>query len=158
MKPAALSQALSKLFPPGAIAADLRAPGEPELLLPAEAKALRGMVPKRAREYAAGRLCARRALAELGVVDFAAVTADDRQPIWPDSMVGSITHTAGFCAAVIAPRRCAAAMGIDSEWIGDVKPELWSRICVPREMEWVHSLPAPQQAARVRVPGCRPSR
>ena len=29
-------------------------------------------------------------------------SAPDRQPLWPDDLVGSITHTAGFCAAVVA--------------------------------------------------------
>jgi 4'-phosphopantetheinyl transferase EntD len=149
MNPAILSATLSKLFPPGAVAAELRDPGDAKLLLPAEAKCLGRAVPKRIQEFAAGRLCARRALAEFGIVDFPIEAADDRQPVWPDSMVGSITHTTGFCAAVVAKRRCTAGIGLDSEAIGDVNVEIWSRICVPFEIEWIHSLPASQQAAAV---------
>lgn len=149
MNPATLSARLGSLFPPGAIVADLREPGDPALLLPAEARYLGRAVPKRVREFAAGRLCARRALAEFGIVDFPVERADDRQPIWPDSMVGSITHTAGFCAAVVAARRRTHALGLDSEVVGDVNVEIWPSICVPIETAWVRSLPASEQAAAV---------
>jgi 4'-phosphopantetheinyl transferase EntD len=144
-----LSADLSRLFAPGAIVADLRVPGDPRLLLPEEAAGLGRAVPKRVREFAAGRLCARRALAEFGIVDFPIRVAADRQPIWPASMVGSITHTAGFCAAAAAERRLTDALGLDCEVVGDVKADLWPRICAPAELEWVASLPAAERAAAV---------
>src|SRR3984893_2793536 len=131
MNPAALSIPLGTLFPPGAVAADLRGPGNPELLLAGEATYLGRAVPQRVQEFAAGRLCARRALAEFGIVDFPIEMAGDRQPIWPDSIVGSITHTRGYGAAVVAERRSAAALGLDSEVVGDVNAEVRPRICVP---------------------------
>jgi 4'-phosphopantetheinyl transferase EntD len=149
MNPARLSMSVRSLFPPGVIAADLREPGDPALLLPAEVPYLGRAVAKRAREFAAGRLCARRALAEFGIVDFPLAVADDRQPLWPPSMVGSITHTAGFCAAVVAERRCAAGLGVDSEVVGDVNPPIWPSICLPAEIAWIRSLPAAEQAAAV---------
>jgi 4'-phosphopantetheinyl transferase EntD len=149
MNPATLSNRLGSLFPPGAVAADLRAPGDPELLLPAEAVHMGRAVRKRVQEFAAGRLCARRALAEFGIVDFAIKAADDRQPIWPGSIVGSITHTRGYGAAVVAERRSAAALGLDSEVVGDVNAPIWSSICVPMETAWIESLPAAEQAAAV---------
>ncbi|MDP9088299.1 MAG: 4'-phosphopantetheinyl transferase superfamily protein [Pseudomonadota bacterium] len=149
MNPAILSPTLSTLFPPGAVAAELRDPGDPGLLLPAEGNGLGRAVPQRLQEFAAGRLCARRALAEFGIVDFAIEAAEDRRPIWPDGMVGSITHTAGFCAAVVAERRSSAGLGIDTEVIGEVNGQIWSRICVSREIDWLHSLPASQQTGAV---------
>jgi 4'-phosphopantetheinyl transferase EntD len=149
MNPANLSKNLAALFPRGAVVAELREPGDPELLLPAEAANLRRAVPKRAQEFAAGRACARRALAEFGIADFPVKVADDRQPIWPDLMVGSITHTAGFCAAVVAERQRIAGLGLDSEVVGNVNVEIWPRICLPSEMAWVQSLPPSEQAAAV---------
>jgi enterobactin synthetase component D / holo-[acyl-carrier protein] synthase len=149
MNPATLSTRLGSLFPPGAVAAELREPGDPELLLPAEAVHMGRAVAKRVQEFAAGRLCARRALAEFGIVDFAIQVADDRQPIWPDSIVGSITHTQGYGAAVVAERRSAAALGLDSEVVGDVNAGIWPSICVPLETAWIESLPASEQAAAV---------
>jgi 4'-phosphopantetheinyl transferase EntD len=149
MNPASLSTHLGSLFPPGAVAADLREPGDPELLLPAEAIYVGRAVRKRVQEFAAGRLCARRALAEFGIVEFPIKVADDRQPIWPDSIVGSITHTRGYGAAVVAERQSAAALGLDSEVVGDVTGKIWPSICLPVETAWVRSLPASEQAAAV---------
>jgi 4'-phosphopantetheinyl transferase EntD len=149
MNPANLSSRLRGLFPPGAVAAELREPGDPDLLLPAEAAKLGRAIPQRVRQFAAGRLCARRALAEFGIIDFPIEVAGDRQPLWPASVAGSITHTAGFCAAVVAERRCVAALGIDSEVVGDVDLKIWPRICVPLEAAWVGSLPTSEQAAAV---------
>jgi 4'-phosphopantetheinyl transferase EntD len=149
MNTASLSIRLGSLFPAGAAAAELREPGDPLLLLPGEAAHLGRAVEKRVREFAAGRLCARRALAEFGIVDFPIKVADDRQPVWPASMVGSITHTAGFCGAVAAERRSLGALGLDSEVVGAVNLEIWPMICVPVETAWLDSLPESQRAAAI---------
>jgi enterobactin synthetase component D len=45
--------------------------------------------------------------------------AEDRAPIWPDDVVGSITHTGGFAAAAVAWAADIAGLGIDSEQIID---------------------------------------
>jgi len=129
------------------VVAELRGHGDPSLLLPAESAYLGRSVPKRAREFAAGRLCARLALAELGILDFPIEVAADRQPLWPRSVVGSITHTDGFCAAVVAERQHIAAIGMDSEAAASVKPELWASICVADEIRWLSSLPEAQRPA-----------
>jgi 4'-phosphopantetheinyl transferase EntD len=149
MNTARLSLRVCSLFPPGVVAAELREKGDPSQLLPEEAVFLGRAVAKRVQEFAAGRMCARRALAELGIADFPIRVADDRQPIWPDGTVGSITHTAGFCAAVVADRRRMGALGLDSEVVGDVNAEIWPSICVPIETAWVRSLPFSEQPAAV---------
>ena len=64
-------------------------------------------------------------------------------------MVGSITHTAGFCAAAVAEQSRISALGLDTEVVGHVNPEIWQRICAPSEMAWIESLPAVTQAAAV---------
>jgi 4'-phosphopantetheinyl transferase EntD len=147
MNPATLSTQLGTLFPPGAVAADLCGPGNPDLLLAAEAVYVGRAVPKRVQEFAAGRLCARRALAEFGIVDFPIRVADDRRPIWPDFFVGSITHTEAYGAAVVADGRRMRALGLDSEIVGQVKAPLWATICTQSEIAWLRSLPLSEQAA-----------
>ncbi len=126
-------------------AAELRTPGDASLLLPAEAACLGRAVQKRVQEFAAGRLCARRALAQFGIEGFALRVRGDRRPDWPAGMVGSITHTQGLCAAVAAEARHFAGLGIDSEIVGDVRADIWPRICVPREIDWLRSLGAAEQ-------------
>jgi 4'-phosphopantetheinyl transferase EntD len=144
--PATLSAGFASLFPAGVVAAELRTPGDPSLLWPEEALAVEKAVPKRVQEFAAGRLCARRALAEFGVRDFALRAAPDRRPVWPELLVGSITHTAGLCAAVVAERGHLVALGLDTETAGAVKTELWPSICVAEEVTWLESLGAAARA------------
>jgi 4'-phosphopantetheinyl transferase EntD len=145
--PATLSGAIAALFPPGIAAAELRAPGDSSLLYPEEALSVVNAVLKRRAEFTAGRLCARRALAEFGITGFALRRAPDRMPVWPDSMVGSITHTQGFCAVVVAERRRFSSLGLDVEAAGGVKRELWRHICVPAEWRWLESLPPLAQSS-----------
>jgi 4'-phosphopantetheinyl transferase EntD len=145
--PAILTARLRALFPPGALAAEMRERGDPATLRPEEAQHLGAAVQKRAQEFAAGRMCARRLLAEFGIDDFPIEVADDRRPLWPDPVVGSITHTAGFCAAVVAPKDVLIGVGIDSEIAGSVKHELWRGICTESETAWLQSLPESEQTA-----------
>jgi 4'-phosphopantetheinyl transferase EntD len=146
--PALLSPIIASLFPEGVFAAELRAAGEVSLLDPAEAAAVLNAVPKRVQEFAAGRLCAHRVLAELGVIEVPVLSASDRRPLWPVGMVGSITHTAGFCAAVAAERSRFVSLGLDTEVARAVKAELWPRICIASELAWVASL---EPAGRARA-------
>jgi len=136
-----MCKALASLFPAGAVVAELREPGDVSRLLPAETACLGGAVIKRAREFAGGRECARRALAEFGINDFPIVAARDRQPVWPDQFTGSITHTRGLCAAVVVERDRFLGVGIDIEIAGEVRTDLWPAICVPEEIAWLQSLP-----------------
>ena len=145
--PAVLSASLGRLFPAGALVAELRVPGDPALLYLEEAVHLGRAVPKRVQEFTAGRLCARRVLAEFGVRGFPVRAAEDRQPVWPARLIGSITHTDGFCAAVAADKTQVAAIGMDTELAGGVKTELWPGICTRSEIGWLQSLPQSQQAA-----------
>jgi 4'-phosphopantetheinyl transferase EntD len=144
-----LSTTFAALFPEGVVAAELRGLGEPSRLKPEEARSVERAVPKRIHEFAAGRQCARRALAELGRVDVSIPVAHDRQPLWPPGVVGSITHTAGLCAAVVAESARLAALGVDTELARAVKPELWQTICVAEESAWVSALAPAERAAAV---------
>jgi enterobactin synthetase component D / holo-[acyl-carrier protein] synthase len=64
-------------------------------------------------------------------------------------MIGSITHTAALCAAVVAPRRHLAAVGLDSEVVGQVPEEIWPAVCLPEETAWLATLPDSARAAGI---------
>ena len=145
--PAIFSASLTELFPQGVLAAELRGRGDPTALYPAEAAHLKKSVQKRAEEFAAGRLCARLLLHEFGISNFAIEVGAHRQPLWPKDLVGSITHTTGFCAAVAASKKNLRSVGIDTEITGSVKTELWRGICTPSETTWLRSLPQAEQLA-----------
>jgi enterobactin synthetase component D len=82
-------------------------------------QALRPATQKRQREFLAGRWCAKQALQSLGAGSIHVAMAEDRAPVWPDGVVGSITHTGDFAAAAVAWAADIAALGIDSERIID---------------------------------------
>jgi 4'-phosphopantetheinyl transferase EntD len=142
-----LSEAFGALFPAGVVAVELCAEGDTAALLPAEAECLGRSIVSRAREFAAGRVCARRALREFGVDHVALLVGEQREPLWPAGFVGSITHTTGLCAAAVAERRRYAGIGLDVEIAGRVKPELWPKVCVAEEAAWIASLPESERAA-----------
>lgn len=144
---ASLSTALSELFPSGALASELRGAADPSTLYPDEARHVRKAVRKRVEEFAAGRLCARLLLREFGIRQFALEVGAHRQPLWPENVVGSITHTTGFCAAVAARKENLRSVGIDTEIAGSVKTELWRGICTPSEAAWLQALPEAEQIA-----------
>ena len=124
-------------------------PGDPADLWPSEAAFVMNARPKRIHEFAAGRWCARSALAQLGQPHVALHPAGDRQPSWPPGYVGSITHTTGFCAAAVARRSQIQAIGLDSELVGAPSADIWATICRDEELAWVTSLPETARPAAV---------
>ena len=84
-------------------------------LLPGERDVMRHAVERRRAEFAAVRGCARRALARLGVAGGAILPGGGGAPVWPPDVVGSMTHTDGYCAAAVASATQVRALGIDAE-------------------------------------------
>jgi enterobactin synthetase component D len=76
-------------------------------------------VPRRQAEYFYGRAAARCALAVVGVVDWVVASGSLRQPLWPPGIVGSISHTQNYAAAIALPASSHRGIGIDVEIISD---------------------------------------
>ena len=86
------------------------------LLLEEERQSLpASTVESRLKEFAAGRTCARSALAELGCKQEPILIGDQRQPLWPTGVVGSITHCRGYCGAAAAHVSSVETIGIDAD-------------------------------------------
>lgn len=120
-------------------------------LLPEEAALVVGAADQRRREFARGRACARAALSRLGIHDFALLVGPQREPLWPEGVVGSVTHTRGLCAVAVATSSRYPGLGIDVEPALPVTPALAERICRSDEREQLWSVPgvAPLIAARL---------
>ncbi|MGW6271443.1 4'-phosphopantetheinyl transferase family protein [Streptomyces sp. NPDC055060] len=84
-------------------------------LFPEEAAAVARAVDKRRREFATVRQCARAALAELGVAPAPILPGPKGAPRWPEGIVGSMTHCAGYRAAAVARAGTVRSLGIDAE-------------------------------------------
>lgn len=132
--PARASALLAELFGGAVAGFELREPADPGTLLPEEAGTCEAFHPKRLAEFAAGRLCARRALAHFGFDGYPLRRNADRSPRWPEPVVGSITHTVGFCGAVAALRTKYASLGVDAEIIARMTADLWAHVFTRGEL------------------------
>ncbi|MDL2184041.1 4'-phosphopantetheinyl transferase superfamily protein [Pseudomonas sp. ChxA] len=72
-------------------------------------------VAKRQAEFLAGRLCARAALQQLDQLDCVPAIGDDRAPVWPGHISGSITHSTGHAAAIVGHKAQWRGLGMDLE-------------------------------------------
>lgn len=109
-------------------------------LSPREAAATTRMREKRLREYATGRALAREGLARFfGVRDFDLLNAEDRSPIWPERVAGSLSHcdTRAWIALV---ERSWGTVGIDGEHRAELKRDLWRHTMLPEEIEALDAL------------------
>jgi 4'-phosphopantetheinyl transferase EntD len=125
---------------PGAVTVAESAGADPHAyLLPEEAAALGRVAETRRREFTAGRTCARRALAELGLPPMPILSGRDREPLWPHGIVGSITHCEGYCAAAVARASVLAAVGIDAEPDEALPDDVLERVALQEERTWLRA-------------------
>ncbi|WP_280922828.1 4'-phosphopantetheinyl transferase superfamily protein [Streptomyces sp. MZ04] len=99
---------------PVAVVETLEDPADP-FLFPEEADVVAKAVEKRRREFATVRQCARAALAGLGVPPVPILPGPKGAPGWPEGIVGSMTHCAGYRAAAVARSAQITSVGIDAE-------------------------------------------
>ena len=110
------AQAVIPVLPADPAAAEQAYPEAIEAgLFPEEREHVARAVAKRRVEFAAVRRCARQALHELGYPPVPILPGEHREPQWPDGVVGSMTHCAGYCAAAVARSGEVSALGIDAE-------------------------------------------
>ena len=102
-------------------------------VLEAERPIIKKAVEKRRREFSAGRTCARQALRELGCADAPIVHNQNGAPQWPPGIVGSITHSNTYAAAVAAESSRACGLGIDMETVSRVSPAIAGKILTEPE-------------------------
>jgi 4'-phosphopantetheinyl transferase EntD len=138
------------LLPPG-VAAAVRDPGgDLPAPLPEESVALSPRaVDKRRREFAAGRAAARDAMGQLGLDPAPVVAAEDRAPIWPDGLVGSISHCRDCAIAAVAQERDIRSLGIDVEQGTPLEARLLPSICSERERAWLRAGDQPLLLAKL---------
>ena len=144
--PARASQLVAQLFGSDVAAAELREVADASLLHPDEAAFCSGFAPQRIADFTAGRLCARRALADLGIADFPLGVNADRSPRWPPGIAGSISHTSGYACAVAAHAANVGGIGVDAEIVGRVTPDLDRLIFTSREADFLATLSDAERA------------
>ncbi|MEU0881605.1 4'-phosphopantetheinyl transferase superfamily protein [Lentzea sp. NPDC005914] len=125
---------LEQLLPPPIAAVERYDDDLPVELFPEEEALLANAVPKRKFEFGTARWCAREAMKRLGVEPAAILPGPKREPQWPDGVVGSLTHCAGFRAAALALTTDYRTIGIDAEPHGPAPNGVLEAIAIPAEI------------------------
>ena len=119
--------------------------------------------PGRQEQFAAGRACARAGLSVLGCPEEPLLVGEDRRPLWPSGVTGSISHTRGlgesgsneasFGVAVVVLDAALGGrgIGVDVERVGRVREALFGRLFTGAELEDLRRLPLDRRAVHATV-------
>ena len=119
-------------------------------LLPAAEKALvANAAPIRQIQFASGRVAARDALRKLGESVVTLQIGSMREPLWPEGIVGTITHTNRWALAWVARQSHHVGLGVDLEHATQLPDRAWSMILSEAEQRWTKSCTDRQLAATV---------
>ena len=100
-------------------------------VFPGEEDHVVSLLSARGREFVTARRCARDALERLGIPAGPIGVGPRREPLWPDGVVGTITHCPGYRAAAVS--RHVASVGIDAEPDGPLPPGVLEQVAGPVE-------------------------
>jgi 4'-phosphopantetheinyl transferase EntD len=106
---------IEELVPSGVAVVETREDLIEVELFPEEEHSLGDPVEKRRREFVTVRACAREALDRLGVATGPIASGESGEPLWPNGVVGALTHCEGFRACAVARAGDIASVGIDAE-------------------------------------------
>lgn len=95
---------------------------------------------KRLSDFSTGRYCAIKALEQLGIKDVLIPIGEDRAPVWPEGIVGSISHCDSLTGAIVAKSSDHISLGLDIEEIGRVTPDLWDLVFTENEKNYLSGL------------------
>lgn len=132
---------LASLFSPGTVVIESPVALVDDALAPEERACVRNAVASRRAQFGTGRLCARRALAQLGLPTGPLLVSAGGMPSWPGGCVGSITHTATYCAVAVKPAPPWRSVGVDAEDLRPLDVGILEAVTSDAERRWVRGLP-----------------
>ena len=105
--------------------------------------------PKRKAEFKLGRICAHEALKRFNLESVPILRNPyTREPCWPESIHGSITHSGNLSAVAVGSTRDISGIGLDLEDLSrKIDFKLRKHICLKDELEWLKKF-KPEQANR----------
>ncbi len=141
---------LKTLFSSSVTVIETRTPtADTSFLSPEEQTYLESVSQNRKREFIAGRFCAREAMKSANIPPEHIRMGEKGEPIWPSTIVGSITHSHGYAAAAVAKKSEVLSLGLDAETNEPLSPKVLQRIGNTQEQEWVQSV----ESAIIQHPG-----
>lgn len=110
------------------------------IIHPDEYAIIKNSVEKRKKEFIAGRLLVKQSLKAFGIKNFALLSGDNREPIWPENIIGSISHSNVYICTAISDCNSYEGIGIDLETRGKVGEDLINYILTENEKNWLKDL------------------
>ena len=109
--------------------------------------------PIRKSEFSLGRLCAHRALSKFKFGSMPILrNPKTREPVWPESVRGSITHSGKFAAVAVGLTKDIFGIGIDLEDLSRrVDFNISKLICVKEELDWLKTFDLEQANLNLRI-------
>ena len=103
--------------------------------------------PKRKAEFIMGRTVAHLALKKFNLETIPILkNFETREPCWPKSIFGSITHSGNLAAAAAGLNEDISGIGIDLEDLSNkINLKISRHICVDDELKWLEKF-SPEQA------------
>lgn len=117
--------------------------------LPEEEPLVARSVAKRRNEFVTARYCARLALEQIGQPPVPILKGEKGEPRWPDGVVGSLTHCAGFRGAVVGRSAQVRSVGIDAEPHDTLPDGVLNAVSLPAERSELAALPTEQYWDRI---------
>ncbi|MFI5157214.1 MAG: 4'-phosphopantetheinyl transferase [Sphingobacteriales bacterium] len=106
-----------------------------------EYKYIESAIEKRKTEFSTGRFCAKKALENIGLFEKEILVGTNREPLWPEGILGSISHCDNFTGAVVGCTDKIVSIGIDIENIGGIKSNVWDVIYTTSEQQFLTNTP-----------------
>ncbi|PZG21034.1 4'-phosphopantetheinyl transferase family protein [Nonomuraea aridisoli] len=111
-------------------------------LFPEEEALIAGAAPRRRREFATVRACARAALAGLGLPPVPVLPGPGRAPAWPPGVVGSMSHCDGYRVCAVSRATDMWTIGVDAEPNDPLPPDVLGLVADRGERAWIAGLAA----------------
>jgi phosphopantetheine--protein transferase-like protein len=130
---------IQSLFPDSVVTECCRIEEKEYKLYPEERASIQSAIAKRQQEFGAGRSCARKAMAKLGIKETPLLKNPDGSADWPAGIVGAISHSTTWCGAAVAGKKEICEIGLDIETIDRVSMRIARKVLTPAETKWVNA-------------------
>ena len=95
---------------------------------------------KRLSHFCTGRFSAKVALKKLGIENYGILAGPDGEPIWPEGIVGSISHCNDLAGAIVTNDPKIKSIGLDIERTNRVKHKMWNMCFTIKEKEFLNHI------------------
>ena len=135
----AFSNPFAALLPDACISTTLAIDNYYQFIHSQEQQYVANAIEKRRNEFSTGRLCTQLALQQHKIYDAAVLIGNNREPIWPTNLTGSISHCHDIAGAVVVDNSILPAVGIDIERLKPLKERFVDYICTDEEKAWLNT-------------------